>query len=483
MKDGKGRMREKVGVSGLYIFSFFSLLSVTLAYCGIVLMAFALALKAISKRRAEKFFVPGGTMSFAPCPPTGRPCLPEGRTSWPSMVFSPLAALFVASVAFIALEAWRGASLLPGTWDEQLNEGLKFARLWLFLLPAVWIDGREQRALISLLLCLAGLVTGMLLALDQDMIQGVLSGERTGFHLRITPFGLYSATSILGLILFWPRIGQGMKPLSRMFARTCAALAFLVLLQGLIATQARGAWLALSISILVIAVLRSSTGKHKFKNFTPLVIVAVTLVLLNFNFIKERVLLQIEEFRANREYAMDQIPSTGIGHRLHLYAFAISKWREHPLLGWGAGSTERLIAQSGREDLKITSWKGDRVWFDHLHSLYFELLVRFGLMGLLLFGATAFYLLFRVWKARPLKMKQPGEGAGLAPAMSEDIWLFTLGVFIMAAVWNLFDFRLLHWDWRFYWMVAWGSGFGLVIQPSIGQASSLFSTQGAVSRQ
>ncbi len=418
---------NKVGLAGLYLFSFFSLYSITFATAGIILMALALPFK------------------------------PDWRRN---LLFSPLGLLMGASLALIALGTWRGSLLLPGTLKIQIEEGLRFAKLWLFLLPAIWIEGSERRALLALLLCLTGLTAGMLLSLDHETVHAVLNGERTGFHLRITPFGLYSATALLGLFLFWPRIGQGMGPVSRTCARTGAVLAFLSLLQGLVATQARGAWLALLSAAPVIAILGllrrdrkpGDTARNAVaKGSLLLLLLGVLLVVLNFDLVKERIVVQIEEFKANQEYSLDHIPQTGIGQRFHLYAFAISKWREHPLLGWGTGSTRRLISESGREDLKINSWKGERVWFDHLHSLYCELLVRFGLIGLLLFGGTAMFLAWQVWKA------------GRVFAMPTDLWLFTLGVFLMAAVWNLFDFRLLHWDWRFYWMVAWGSGFGLAL--------------------
>ncbi|OCC15027.1 O-antigen polymerase [Dissulfuribacter thermophilus] len=386
--------------------------------------------------------------------------MPFEKTRLLKLIRTPLFILACISIGFLVVRTLFSILEIPEIKDQHIEDALKFGRLWLFLVIAFWINGSTKLALRVLFLAFIGFIVGMISSIDTDLLTTIIKGERTGFHLRITPFGLYSATIITGLIIFSKRlIANSFKRKMNFFILFGITIAIVLLLEGLIATQARGAWLAFALvfPVVVFSILKKSDLTHAHKQALSVamaltICLFVFIIALNFEIIKNRFLGQIETFTQNREYIIEKVPETGIGQRLHLYSFAIQKWREHPIFGWGTGTTQYLISHSQREDLKINSWKGGRVWFDHLHSTYLEFLVRFGLIGTGLLFASIFILLKEVINAYK-------KGA-----LPFDIFLFTISSWAMAAIWCLFDFRLLHWDWRFYWMIISGVGTSFVLK-------------------
>ncbi len=73
-----------------------------------------------------------------------------------------------------------------------------------------------------------------------------------------------------------------------------------------------------------------------------------------------------------------------------------------------------------------------------LHNSYLEVLVRFGLVGALLFGIAIFFVLRALW----FSYKK-----GITP---RDLFLFFSGAFAVTAAWALIDFRMIHMDFRLY---------------------------------
>jgi len=83
--------------------------------------------------------------------------------------------------------------------------------------------------------------------------------------------------------------------------------------------------------------------------------------------------------------------------RRFLWDAAVNMWKDNPVIGVGGGGTLWLIGEYQPTDPKydhpsyrLRNWSGQAV-----HSLYFELLAEFGIVGILLYGGMV-YLHFRV---------------------------------------------------------------------------------------
>lgn len=134
---------------------------------------------------------------------------------------------------------------------------------------------------------------------------------------------------------------------------------------------------------------------------------------------------------------LDQAPLDSSTYRLHLWRFGITKWLERPLVGWGLGMTDPLVQAENAEELKNFG----RESFDHLHNAYLELLLQLGVIG---------YVLV-LWQA--VLMTVSLIKAARERGLSIHLFSFYMGNFVLNAVYSLTDFRHLHWNWRYYWLI------------------------------
>jgi O-antigen ligase len=177
-----------------------------------------------------------------------------------------------------------------------------------------------------------------------------------------------------------------------------------------------------------------------------LVVFFAGVTLANLNTIQNRLYEQLATIKtmAQFDYDFDRMPEVSADYRIHVMRFGLKKWMERPIFGWGPGATEYLISHSGLPALRHPYYKGGRVWMDHVHNTYLEVLVRFGIVGF------SFFLLVVILLFKNLRNACQ---EGRLPA---DYALFLTGTLALMALWSLFDFRLLHTDWRSYWLLVGG---------------------------
>lgn len=378
------------------------------------------------------------------------------RSLWPGLKRDPFLILCVVSSTYLILLTLWAIWEFPDSRRLQEKQAWDWFRLWLFLCVGWWINGDRKRIRWVLLLALVGLLTGMAYALSSHF-NLLWSGMRTGFHLKIIAFGLYSSTAILGLLLMAPRI-LGKKGNLPFFAIRVGLwlIALVLLTQGLIITQSRGAWLAAILVIPPLVILsyfvswtRQVSSRWLATGLVSFVVVLFALLIwANLPTIQNRVSQEQKTFEATWKLDFNDIPTRGFGVRVQAFRFGLSKWLERPIFGWGPGSTEYLISQSGDPTLQHPLSGGGYAWLDHLHNTYLEVLVRFGLVGAFLILTVLGFLLRSLWIAHRERR------------LPTDYTLFLTGMFPLMAIWSLSDFRLLHPDWRSYWILLGGIAYG-----------------------
>jgi O-antigen ligase len=405
-----------LGTAGLFLFAFSAFLSTTALSIGLGLLVGALLLN---------------------------------RSVWPRLRRDPLSIVCVVSTVYLAVRTLWAIWEFPGSTQLQEDQAWDWFRLWLFLCVSWWIDGNTKRITWILVLALVGLLTGMVYTLS-DHWNLLWSGIRTGFHLPIIAFGLYVGTAILGLLLMAPRIWGKVENLPCFAIRLGLWFIALVLLtQGLIDTQSRGAWLAAVLVLPPLMVLRywiavkyQRISRRRRISIACLVLVTFALLTLaNLPTIQNRMSQERSMFEATWKLDFKDVPTQGFGVRVQAFRYGLRKWLERPVFGWGPGSTEYLISHSGEQILQHPLSGGGYVWLDHLHNTYLEVLFRFGLVGALLILTVLGLLLRDLWVAH------------LEGRLPIDYMLFLTGTFSLVAIWSLSDFRLLHPDWRAYWIL------------------------------
>lgn len=109
--------------------------------------------------------------------------------------------------------------------------------------------------------------------------------------------------------------------------------------------------------------------------------------------------------------------------------------------------TDELIASGDRPQLRLESGRLLR----HLHNTYLEVLVQFGVLGFTLFALPILALLEGLRRAAKERR------------IPSDLGLFFGGALLFTLLWCLIDYRVVHHDWRIYWVLLIGSAFSLVL--------------------
>jgi O-antigen ligase len=417
------------GLIGLYLFSFFALLSIAGANLGLVLMGIGL----IFSRRA-----------------------------WRDLFKQPITWLCLLIIIYILVRAVWSLDEISADQDTQINQTRDWVQLFLFFIPAWWMSQSRHRIPISIGLMFSGFAFGMLSALDSETLAQAMQGVRSGLHFgKPIILGFDCAAAILGLTalgMYWldekPDTGGHNTPLRL----GLILFGLLFYTQGLIISQSRGVWLAILFALPVLFItLRYAAPPHqhrpvrlRYALISLLVVMAVTLAL-NWNTVSQRVTSETNEWSAIVNEGLDKAPLGSSSYRLHLWKFGLRKWLERPFFGWGPGTTHALV--EAENDITLQDPPGSS--FDHLHNAYLEVVFQLGMFGIVLVALISGVIMSKLMESYQHKK------------LSIYFLAFLMSNFTLIAIYSLTDFRHLHWNWRFYWLIIAGAtlAIGLTQRP------------------
>lgn len=326
----------------------------------------------------------------------------------------PEVALLCAFLAFCTVAL---AMVWPG--DElarDLDAIHRVAGLWWFVPLAVWIGASDRRAMLCLGTVAAVFIAGRLIATDWSAPPWP-GGERVrlGFS-SINHFAQYSAALFVGLLCLAPR-ARSLRAGLRVPALAACTVAAALSAYWVVVAGTRGVWLALLVTLVAMAVaLGMRCGRRAL--VTGLAAIGLVVALAGL-------------WLADVPGARLGLGDDSVGLRLTMWRSGLEWWSERPWFGFGPAAVEALIAGEGG----VLAAAG----FKHLHNVFIDCLVRFGLIGtLLLLGlfACAAVSAWRSWRIG---------------AMRFDLWLALTSVMLLAFLCNQTDLRLFGWDWRNFW--------------------------------
>lgn len=422
--DVRSQWLGQVGRIGLYALLLFFQLNATVAYVGLALTSAVFILQ---------------------------------WRQWLPLLRQDKAALSYLALALYILAYWFWAAHeFPATAQAQSTAFWNWMH-WLIFIPVAWQIHANWQVLGYLLLALAlGVLTRILLHVEWGNLAHIRLWDRTGFGIAETVFSPIAGIVALGFLLLAPRIiaweatgNRGIKLLRALLWLAGS----LVILESLVLSQTRSVWLSAAIGFpLAVAVRYWAWLKdHAFKSAQGLAMLAMIVVAAalfaqkNSNTILQR--LTVERLDAEPEtitqtYLNQQVTTTtSVGYRKLLWRLGIKRWGERPVFGWGPGSTESLLQQSGDarltpQALKLEDGSLLSLHPPHLHNLYLELLVRFGLAGTCLFVSIPLWILAGVRDA----YKQ-----GRVPW---DYACFVFAGWACIGMMVFFDFQIFKFAWR-----------------------------------
>lgn len=320
----------------------------------------------------------------------------------------------------------------------------KLAKLFFFVPIAWWLGGNLRTIGWFLSTAFAGFMVACLL--DPNLsttIERLLNGGRVDFDiLNAQHVALYASISLVGLLSFAPKWIQSPLNATRMIKLSIATIAILICVLIIVGTQTRAAWLALIVCgcmWLLITVFKIIKTKNRKRLLTPVIIMLSVALTLVFGFkepITQRINTENTTLTALMSGDWDNIPYTSIGIRVNTWLEAGHWIGQRPLVGWGGSVRGAVIESSGRLPRHI------KEQFGHFHNSYIEFTLAYGLIGLSIILA----MLYELLKQTKLKFD--------STINDKPINTFTVYMFVLLAVMNLFESYFFFWSGVFVGSVA-----------------------------
>jgi len=361
----------------------------------------------------------------------------------------PIIWLVLAAITYLIALFFVYRQTLPSGLNPDVHILQDWLVLWLFPLLAWALRGQRDKAILMILaLAAIGLIVRIAWYIEWESLSQFYL-QRQGYGFNPVPMGLYSGIVILGLLVFGRRLMAYSK------GNGVMRLVFVLLWGGalaltavaLITTQSRGAWLALVLSMLMMAVvvylMSRSKGLRVRYYGIGLVVISVFLlpvIFLLHETIQKRLEVEADVYPAIISLDLEEVPYTSVGRRVHMWAHGLNEWSEKPVFGYGPGSAGKLLARD--EQLAI---------HPNYHSIYIQVLVELGVVGGGFFLSTLLFLVIGF------------IGAYRRGEVMPDIFVFIVGAWVMILVSGLFSTRLFQSDGRFMMLMLTGVTLAYVL--------------------
>ena len=345
--------------------------------------------------------------------------------------------LLVVAV-LIQFTSWSFSVLDYPEWAESSPRLEHLARHFIFFIFAFWIAASTRNIFVFWALALTGLgMTPWAMGEGFREIAAGLSGVRIDFNIQNSQHtGVLFGAGLLGLIVFSKRLlFSGKLLILRCFIWLFTTLFFAFVV---FSSQTRSVFLALTLLFVVFGLpylyrLFMDDDFGAFRHVSK----RVTFIGLMFGFIvvvvflSDGVVLRIKDslidiqrlFSGN----LDALASEPIRVRIQSWRAALEWILQRPFIGWG-GNGGGLV-------MRHTEWLQAYTHghFGHLHNTYFEMTVRYGLLGVGLYVSLLFWLMKRSYLAWENQV------------LPTDFFMFFVLFFVFWGIVNFFESYMFYW--------------------------------------
>lgn len=357
--------------------------------------------------------------------------------------------LLIAVLVLTSLLAWRATGLLPDIAAEQWGGIWDWVAPFTFVFLAWWIRGDTRLIHWVLILSAVGLLVGMAHKTDWSRIGELLSSSRYWFGFTTLGLGFIVSVILVGLAIFRSaivgmRVGERSRPL---LGWSIWVMALGLVLALLLELESRGAMLGLVLVVLGYGGYRLVRARRLMTRRSTLLAGLAGLVIVGalvWSMVGRVAidLAQVSDSRSMQELSY----RSSTGTRINLYRIGLLLFAQRPILGWGPGTsgTEYLVPA---EVIPLSDYhRENAATWSHLHSVPIEILVRFGLVGMLMAAVTILVMArgYRcLWRSHPEDQ--------------EPLRHFLLIAGLLALFFGLYDFRYVNVDVRFFLILLGGT--------------------------
>lgn len=363
-----------------------------------------------------------------------------GLYKYGKLVNSHILFRFIWAALIFQFISWALSVYVTPEWARETPQLDKITRWFTFIPLAWWVAQRKNTVWLiwgsaALGILISPWVTGEGIP---EIIRG-LNGERVFFGLRQAQHtSLFFGIILIGLLCFARKILSINKWLTIPLVLTILYCLLIIYINS-----SRQAWLALLLtaffmaSYFTIKRFKRATGKQKFVTITLFLFGTISLgsLVATNETIVDRVMEERQSLSAIVTLDFDDVPYTSFGIRLHSWAAATDFIKEKPIFGWGSNGRTLVM--------KHTEWLPNWVQkdFGHLHNTYIEMLVNFGIVGLI------FYLFMWVYMTKSL-FKEINRGT-----IERSIGYFYMSFLCFWSIMNCFEAYQNFWTGVFYFTV------------------------------
>ncbi len=367
---------------------------------------------------------------------------PGGRLYWLSFLW-----LF-----YLVLNAINASFLFPQATHLQLEGAFRFSQLLLFLPLGFFMGKGPRRPKRLLYLALLGIAVGLVLNQDWSQWERMLRGLRSGSNKWwYSTMGLYSATALFIMYYLAPSFLREVLERKKFHLFVPWICGLLIFSQALVVSQNRATWVGVLITVSVLVTFdllfvrrrKKDPGSGRWPRVVCVAffVMGALVLFANHDSIRTRLTSKDTPFLSGRD--ITEIDSrTPFGSRIVMMTFGLEKWKERPLLGWGAGTNLNKELGDPVKDPVVYS-------YNHLHNTYVEFLARLGVVG------TFVFILLNVGIVVPF------INAWRNGLVEDEMFYIVTSAIVLSVIGGMTDFRAMHRDFRFYYIFFAGIALGL----------------------
>ena len=297
----------------------------------------------------------------------------------------------------IQIASWLNACIyLP----DIANSGPKIdrlAKLFSFVFIAYWLKGNLRRVYLLWATLALGFIIGCFVHVDfTNEVIRALNGTRVDFAIKNAQFtAMFAGVSLLisGFLIY--QLFSNKKPFENITTINKAIFSVLMITALIffafisIVTQSRQVWLALVLTAILSPIFYTFVypNSNKKRIFMSYLIIGIAFFALSqSDIIQKRVLRETGTLQKIVSGDLNNIPMTSIGIRVNSWVAAADWIKERPLIGSDVEAIGEVIQQSPKFSPQL------KKRFQHLHNYHIEILVAYGLLGLLIIYALYYWL-------------------------------------------------------------------------------------------
>lgn len=358
--------------------------------------------------------------------------------------------LFLIFAAYISISAIIFSEIFPETRKFQINSIYWWLAPWTFLIVAWLIRGRDYLIFQMLQFSFVGFLFRILTESDWSIYRDWLSGGRYGFGYPWLVTSLFCAVFLAGAFIFRDKI---LKNKVATIFYYFIGVPFILFVMAV--NQSRGMFIVIalilfcSVLIFIKNIFFEYGRERNVLTFLFISVLSSFILLSQYKNIKNRFIEENYLYEKILKFDIKEIPYSSIGARIHFINYGKQLICERPFFGWGPGtSSTQYLAK--KDNIFLTqSEKENLSAFSHLHNLFLEVVVRFGLVGFAIYfiSVVVFIYFFK------LKNK----------TIETNILNYCIVFTVLNLYFNIYDFRYIYQDYRNFLILYLGIFFSKII--------------------